>query len=251
MIELNSPEFNLYHNSNLNQFEFDFKNLFDVLKESISYNEILINKNKTQLDKFISKDSILKNSICDCDTENYFNGIYGDNVQYINCLEMTLRCANLISSFSLFENKISELCQFIESISSKKIKTFENKIKKIKDDKIDNSIINISFLYINDILNVEIEQLIPNKEILFKYKIIRNSVTHNSSIIKNDQFEEVKDLKNLKITWIGNNYYCHLDSPKFLFELINIMENIYLNILQIIDEKIHFDNTKKDTIRNF
>lgn len=247
MIELNSPEFNLYHNSILNQFEFEFKNFFDVLNESIMYNEILIDKNKRKLEEHITKDSILKNNIYDRDAENYINGMYGDNMQHINCLEMTLRSANLICAFSLFENRLNDSCQFIESISLRK-----NRTKKNENLEIDKSKINISLISISEFLNVDIESIQPKKVVLFKYKEIRNSITHNSSIITSAKFEQIKDVKNLKISKFNNdNYYIHLNSDKLLFELIEIMENIYLNILQIIDEKINFDNTKKYTIRNF
>ena len=208
--------------ASLEWIEYELISQLQCLKDSLNFNESLVESKISQLDCIYDE---LRAEY----PEDYFSYIdYCSEMQSINDLRLIYRSSCLLMAFSIIESKIEELCRIICIISGHKIR----KVSK-------NSFIEIFSKYLEQVFGKDINVVSDDFSHLEMYKLVRNSFTHANGIMTDTQKNRISALKNLSIVSTNNSHQIQIKSREFLDELLSLMESIFTKILDNIDNKLH------------
>lgn len=210
--------------------EYEVETSLTSLKESIDFHEKLI-KNKTlKLKESIKNDKYLNSDDEDQFKAQYYGQFYEHEEIAINNLKFVLRNSTLLSTFTILEGKLKELCELIEMEIHSKL--------KYSDLKSRDGDIGQFKMYLTKVFEMNLKKSAKLLQLIGIHKIIRNKVTHSLGKIEKENLKRVNKLEGIKIVSSQDTHQIFISSPDYLIDLINLIKDFFNRLLEDIDERI-------------
>jgi len=200
------------------------------IKESIAYNDQLIESKRNELKQFIAKDEYLQSDEKDEFKAQYYHQHFEHAERAIGDLENTLFNSSILTVFAVFESKMKYLCELIEDETKSK--------PKHTDLKFSNGDIGKFIKYLTSVFGLTQKKSNTFIQTILKFKTVRNKIAHQNSKISSSELVNVKTLKNLKIENHSESHKILISSSSFVLEFIDTVDKYYQELVKEVDVRM-------------